>query len=115
MDQFEAFCKPRKNITWERHIFNTRNQKSSEPIDQYVTDLRNKSKGCEFGELTDGLIRDRIVCGIHDDQARRRLLKEDSLTLGKAIDICRASEATSAQNEIIGRGDKLTNTPGKIV
>ena len=57
MEKSEEYCAPRKNITWERHIFNTRYQKPNEPIDQYVTDLRNKATRCEFGTLIDGLIR----------------------------------------------------------
>ena len=28
LEKFEAYCIPRKNITWERHVFNTRNQKT---------------------------------------------------------------------------------------
>ncbi len=26
LEKFEAHCIPRTNVTWERHIFNTRNQ-----------------------------------------------------------------------------------------
>ncbi len=44
LEEFEAHCIPRTNVTWERHIFNTRNQQSDETIDHYVTDLRNKAK-----------------------------------------------------------------------
>jgi len=33
-----------KNITWERHIFNTRTQPPGENIDQYATDLCKKAK-----------------------------------------------------------------------
>ncbi|PIK53668.1 hypothetical protein BSL78_09434 [Apostichopus japonicus] len=41
------------------------------------------------------LNKDRVrVC---DDQIRRRLLREEDLTLKKAVDICRASEATTHQ------------------
>ena len=39
VEKFEAYCIPRKNVTWERHVFNTRNQQSGKSIDQYVTDL----------------------------------------------------------------------------
>lgn len=42
-------------------------QGKSESIDAYVTDLKNKAKDCEFGQLTDLLIRDRIVCGVIND------------------------------------------------
>jgi hypothetical protein len=97
MEKFAAYCTPRKNITYERHIFNTRNQRAGETIDQYVTDLRTKAKSCEFGTLCDSLIRDRIVCGIIDDKLRARLLREGDLTLQKAIDICRANEVSLEQ------------------
>ena len=97
MAKFEAYCYPRKNVTWERHVFNTRNQQIGETIDQYVTDLKTKAKTCEFGTLTDSLIRDRIVCGIINDQTRGRLLREPELTLQKALDICRTNEITTVQ------------------
>lgn len=88
---------PEKNLPYIRHMFFTRAQKQSEPIDSYVTDLKNKAKDCEFGGLHDSLVRDRIVCGITNDQVRGRLLREADLTLEKAIDICRASEITTTQ------------------
>nr|XP_022295054.1 uncharacterized protein K02A2.6-like [Crassostrea virginica] len=68
-----------------------------EPIDNYLTDLRNKAQPCEFEHLSDGLIRDRIVCGIKDEVCRARLLRESDLTLKKAIDICRAQEMSTKQ------------------
>ena len=39
MEKFDQYCNPCKNVTWERHKFNTRNQQPGETIDQYVTDL----------------------------------------------------------------------------
>ena len=97
MEKFEGYCKPRKNITWERHIFNSRNQKPGETIDEYVTDLRSKAKSCEFGDITESLIRDRLVCGIISDKTRSRLLKKAELTLKDALDTCRADETTTSQ------------------
>lgn len=47
--------------------------------------------------MHDSLVRDRIVCGITDDQVRGRLLREADRTPEKAIDICRASEITTSQ------------------
>ena len=97
IEKFDEYCNPRKNVTWERHKFNTRNQQPGESIDQYVTDLKTKAQTCEFDDLKDSLIRDRIVCGIICNKTRARLLKEGDLTLQKALDICRANEATSTQ------------------
>lgn len=95
--RFKEYCEPRKNLTYIRHVFFTRNQGPDEPIDNYVTDLKTKAQPCEFGNLSDGLIRDRIVCGIHDEACRARLLRESDLTLAKAIDVCRAQEMSTKQ------------------
>ena len=86
LEKFEAHCIPQRNITWERHVFNTRSQRDGETTDQYVTDLKTKAQTCEFGELKDSLIRDRIVCGIRCDKTRSRLLIEPDLMLQKAVD-----------------------------
>ena len=39
-----------------------------------VTALRKLSKSCNYGSLTDSLIRDRMVVGISDNSARNKLL-----------------------------------------
>ena len=49
------YCSPKKNITYERHKFNTRNQGENESSDQYVTELRILALTCEFETLKDGL------------------------------------------------------------
>ena len=36
VEKFEAYCIPHKSITWERHLFNIRNQQPGETIDQYT-------------------------------------------------------------------------------
>ena len=96
-DKFKQYCEPRKNLTFICHQFFTRSQGPTETIDAFATDLKNKAKHCEFSTLTDSLIRDRIVGGIRSDQLRARLLREADLPLIKAIDICRASEASSRE------------------
>ena len=68
VEKFNTYCIPRKNVTWEQYVFNTRNQHAGETIDQYVTDLQTKAQTCEFDELKDSLIRDRIVCRITCDK-----------------------------------------------
>lgn len=85
-------CIPKTNVTVIRYRFNTRVQGRSESIDQYVTDLKLIAKDCEFEHLEDGLIRDRIVCGTNYPRVKERLLREDNLTLAKAISLCRADE-----------------------
>jgi len=58
--KFKEICDPQTNVTMERHKFNTQTQLSGESIQSYVTDLRNKASNCEFGELKDNLIWDKV-------------------------------------------------------
>ena len=52
---------------------------------------------CEFQTLHDGLVRDRIVCGIKNQGLKERLLRETDLNLTKAVYICRAAEVSREQ------------------
>ncbi|XP_077863696.1 uncharacterized protein LOC144348068, partial [Saccoglossus kowalevskii] len=88
-----------KNVTFERHVFNSRTQLEGETFDNFLTDLRNKVKTCEYGPLSNSLIKDRIVQGIRSNQIIERLLRERNLDLDKAIDICRASELSKSHLE----------------
>jgi ribosomal protein S1 len=84
-------------MTFERHKFNTRDQNENETIDQHVTALRTLAATCEFESLHDGLIHNRIVCSIRTESLKERMLRENDLTLEKAIDICRAAETSRDQ------------------
>ncbi|CAB4033557.1 Hypothetical predicted protein [Paramuricea clavata] len=64
--KFQNYCEPKKNITYERHIyiFNSRVQQQTRSFDAYLTELRVQAKKCTYGTLQDELIRDRLVVGI---------------------------------------------------
>ena len=111
--KFEDYCNPRRNITFERHKFLTCVQEPTESIDQYVTELRTKASTCEFGELCESLIRDRIVCGISCNTLRETLLQETDLSLQKPIDMCRASEFSKRQTKSITEESKSVDFVNK--
>ena len=93
ISKFDQYFTGDINETYERFKFNQRQQATSENFDTYLTELRNMRKTCNFCEcLSDSLLRDRIVLGIRDDGARKRLLQERSLDLKKCIDICKSAE-----------------------
>ena len=60
-------------MIYERLVFNQRNQKEGERIDNYVSELKRLSLTCDFGDLRDSLIRDRIVGGVLSDELRGEL------------------------------------------
>lgn len=51
----------------------------------------------EEGALTEEMIRDRLVIGIQDKNAKARLLRERALSLDKAVDMCKSSQVTNQQ------------------
>ena len=91
IEKFQEKEMSRVKDTFSIHIFNTRCQHRGETVYQFVTDLKKKAKPCEFGELNDSLIKDRIVCGIVSDKTSARLLMQNDLTLPTAIEICRGT------------------------
>ena len=68
-------------------------------IDEYVTELKARSQHCEFGDLRESLMRDKIVLGVQDKKIQERLLRETDLSLDKAISICRAAEEVKVQTK----------------
>lgn len=100
--RFDNYCNPRKNIPFERYLFNSRQQGPGESFDCYVTALRQIADKCAFDAITpDDLLRDRIIFGIADNKVRERLLREPELNLAKTLDICRASEMSQAQIKVV--------------
>lgn len=102
--KFEEKYVPTKNVTYERYKFFTRNKKVNESYDEYITELRRLSDTCEFGQLADGLIKDRLILGITDEAIKTRLLREANLTLVRAAEICRVAEITTKQVREISKG-----------
>lgn len=105
-DQFKETCKDitsvikkfddlfllKKNLTVQRHHFFTRDQLDGETIEQYSFELRKLASKCEFKDLCDDLVRDRLICGIKENALRERLLREPDLTLQKSLDICNIAQ-----------------------
>ena len=70
---------------------------NTRPFDTFLIDLINKAKSCEFEDLRDSLITDRIVCDIDCKLTRERLLRNSDLTLEKAVTFVRACETSKTQ------------------
>lgn len=93
LDKFEAHCAPKKNIVFERFVFNNINQKEGQAFDSFLTELRKAVKSCEYPQ-EESMIRDRVVVGISDKNTQERLLREPKLDLQKAIEFCKAVETS---------------------
>ena len=85
LEKFDAHFCPKSNITFLIFKFFNVRQQENQPVDDFVNELKTKAQECEFKELTEGLIQDRIVCGVNNLKLQERLLRESDLTLDKAM------------------------------
>ena len=107
VSKLDEFFKVRKNTIYERARFNRRDQREGESIEQYLTALYELIENCEYGDLKDEFLRDRIVVGIRDAALSEKLQLDATLTLAKAKQKVRQSEAVKEQrSELQGKGDK---------
>ena len=97
---FETFCKAKKNTVYERYVFYERNQKDGEPFDTFLMEIKRLARNCEFDNETE-MLRDRIVMGIHDKSAQRKMLEMSDLTYDKAVQMARQAETTKEQVNVM--------------
>ena len=92
-----GFFKVRKNLIFERARFNQRNQSEGESVEQYITALYHLVETCEYGDLRDEMLRDRLVVGICDSAMSQKLQMDPEPTLEKAMKAVRQSAAVKEQ------------------
>lgn len=110
--QLDNFAIGETNETYERYVFNSRDQKEGESIDDYVGELRTLAQTCNFCTcLHDTLICDRIVLGLGDGGTRKRLLRQGKLTLQKCIEIAKSDEVSNTQ---LKNMDQTTQEPEDV-
>lgn len=66
---------PQRNVLFERFRFNAATQ-GTDSVDDYIIRLRQLVESCEFADLKDILIRDRLVIWTSDEICIDRLLRE---------------------------------------
>ena len=104
--KFNDHFNPRKNVIFERAKFNSRKQEEGEPVDAFITTLYKLSEHCNYGDLRNEMIRDRIVVGIRDARLSERLQLDHKLTLDGAVTAVRQSEQVKQQQTVL-RGTEV--------
>jgi len=102
MEALNAHFVPKRNVVYERYIFNMAIQQTSETSDQFVIRLKKLAETCEYGAMVDDLVRDRLIIGCRDVEARARLFREKKVDLQKATEMLKVSEITQTQLQKMG-------------
>ena len=95
-EMFNKYVTPLINIPYERCVFNRRIQQQHETFDQFLTEIRRLGNRCELENITaDEILRDRLLLGLRDENLRKRLLKDNKLTLKSLINNCHLDDLMS--------------------
>ena len=73
---------PQPSVIVQRFHFHSRSRREGESISAFVAELRKLSEHCNFQDMLNDMLRDRLVCGVNDSRLQRRLLAETDLTFG---------------------------------
>ena len=84
----QHFC-IKKNIPFERSICCAVKQLEKELIEQFITQLQQLAKYCEYGNEIESSIRDQIISCL-SSKLRKQLLTEPDVTLTKLAQIAQA-------------------------
>ena len=76
-DQLKACMKthqqPLRNSIMEHYKFNSRNRQPNETINEYMVKLRELAEYCNYGAVLNDMLRDRLVCGVGNQQIQPRV------------------------------------------
>ena len=100
LTRLDEYFVPKQNFNtiYEWYVFNYHSQKPGESFDQFLTELANLWLRASSVHLKMKImLRDHVITGLRDHEHRECLLRESTLTLQKAIDICRTNEMAASQ------------------
>ncbi len=97
VERFDNYFTEKKNTIYERAKFNSRTQEDGEPVEVFITALHKLAAKCEFRDLREELIRDRIVVGIRNRALSEKMQLDERLSLETATKLARENEAVKLQ------------------
>lgn len=99
------------NVRYERYIFNCIKQEDNENYREYFMKLKSKVKLCEYKQMEEELLLDKITCSIKDINMREKLWLKKNMNLNDAMQMCIGSEEMKQQ---ISCMQDVTNNINKV-
>lgn len=91
-----AYFKPKRNIQMEIFNFRSCKQKANQSLDDFVTELRQLAKNCEFTN-TDHEILSQVIQHCSSSRLRKRALREPDKSLKDILELGRSLELADTQ------------------
>ena len=89
------------NVIYEWAKFNKRSQEVGESAEHFITDVHKMAEHCNYGDLREEMIRDKIVVGIRDAGLSETLQLNAKLDLATAIAQVRQHEDVKTQQTVL--------------
>lgn len=93
--KLNEYFTPKRNVTFERHVFRKAAQSADETTDDYVMRLRQLVLYCEYGDKTDEFLKDQFIDSCYNSRLRVRLLRQPDLKLPDVIAAARLAELSA--------------------
>ena len=101
---FKSYCMPAVDVTYEKCVFNTRNQGEGETRTGYITEVVKLASTCDIKEERDARICERLFHGIRDHTLRQKVMDkavDPPLTLDEVVTLLRRNEVTRFRAQAI--------------
>lgn len=104
--KLQEYFAPKKNQSYERHVFRKLHQKTEERIDAFIMRLRIQANRCDFGEHLDENLKEQTTGGCKSSLLRRKILERDGVTFDELIKMARIIEDVAEQQKIFSNEQK---------
>lgn len=112
--KLNAFCLPRENTTYERHMLRQMRQMIGESIDSFTVRLRVQAERCGFGDKVEENIKDQIIENFQSPVLRRDLLKRGDADLQEVLRVAKVFETVALQEKSFIRGEVLKSQVSEV-
>lgn len=99
LSKLNEFFEPKKNSTYERHMFRLIKQIKNEKIGIFVMRLRTQADKCDFGDALEDNVIDQIIEKCLSSKLRRELLKLGDAPLEQVLKAAKIFEAIEEQSK----------------
>lgn len=113
--KLNEFFEPKKNSTYERHVFRTLKQEKGEKIGIFAMRLRAQADKCDFGDTIEYNIKDQIIEKCLSSKLRRDLLKLGDATLENVLKSAKIFEAIEEQSKTFDQSESHKYNPNEGV
>ena len=100
---------PTPSAIVQRYKFNSRNQQANEGVADFIAELRQIAKHCDYQDKLDDMLRDRLVSGVRNERIQRRLLAEPDLTFARAKEIAVGMETAEKNSHLLADPTKVAS------